>query len=293
VIHRGLLEYRGARYLWWAVALILISVALYISQGNKAHAGDTWQGYTLGTIGALLIVWLLMLGIRKRRYSSTMGTVQGWASAHVYLGTALLVVATLHCALQFNSNIHLVAYLLMCVVVISGIVGVYSYLVHPQSIADNRAGGARAQLFAELFTLDREARTLAGKCEPAVALAVSSSIERATIGGGAMAQLVGRDPSWFMRTEAGARAVLVPNVDQQAVIDFVAQRLPRADKSAEVPTLQELIVILCRRQSVLRRIRRDVRLYAVMKAWLFVHVPASIALLGALLVHIVVTFIYW
>ena len=30
--------------------------------------GGTWLGYTLGTIGALLIVWLMLFGIRKRRY---------------------------------------------------------------------------------------------------------------------------------------------------------------------------------------------------------------------------------
>jgi hypothetical protein len=90
-----------------------------------------------------------------------------------------------------------------------------------------------------------------------------------------------------------ARAALAPNADQQGVIDFVAQRLPRADKKSEVAALQELIVVLCRRQAVLRRIRRDIRLHAALKAWLYVHVPMSIALLGALVVHILVTFIYW
>ena len=39
--------------------------------------GGTWQGYVLGTIGALLIVWLTLLGVRKRRYSSTLGTRAG------------------------------------------------------------------------------------------------------------------------------------------------------------------------------------------------------------------------
>jgi hypothetical protein len=30
------------------------------------HNGGSWYGYTLGTIGALLILWLTMLGMRKR-----------------------------------------------------------------------------------------------------------------------------------------------------------------------------------------------------------------------------------
>ena len=58
--------------------------------------GGTWLGYTLGSIGALLVLWLMWFGVRKRRYSSNAGTVQGWLSAHVYLGTSLLVIATLH-----------------------------------------------------------------------------------------------------------------------------------------------------------------------------------------------------
>jgi hypothetical protein len=288
VIHRNLLQYRGARYLWWSLGLLALSVILYFTQGDKPHSGDTWQGYVLGTLGALLIVWLMLLGVRKRSYSSTLGSVQGWASAHVYLGLALLAVATLHCAAQFGMNVHTLAYVLMCIVIGSGIFGVYTYLAHPQAIADNRAGGARAQLFAELFELNHQARALAERCDAAVKVAVESSIERTAIGGGALAQLLGRDESHFMRN-----AALVINVDQQAAIDFVAQHLPRADKSAEVPVLQELVVSLCRRQSVLRRIRRDIRLYAALKAWLYIHAPLSIALIGALIVHIVVTFIYW
>jgi len=294
VIHRSLLNYRGARYLWWALGLLVLSSILYATEGRSEPAsGGSWQGYVLGTLGAVLIVWLAWLGVRKRQYASTLGSVQGWASAHVYLGLALIGVATLHCAAQFGWNVHTLAYALMITVIASGIFGVYAYLTHPSAIAKNREGGARTQLFAELFDLDRESRTLAAKCNPSIALAVNSSIERTAIGGGAMAQLFGRDHSWFLRSEAGASAKLARNADQQSVIDFVAGRLPRADKSAEAATVQELIVVLCRRQSVLRRIRRDIRLYATLKVWLYLHVPLSIGLIGALLVHIVVTFMYW
>ena len=48
-----------------------------------------------------------------------------------------------------------------------------------------------------------------------------------------------------------------------------------------------------RRQAILRRIRTDIQLQAWLQLWLFIHVPFTIALLGALIVHIVVTFLYW
>lgn len=290
MIHRSLLMYRGARYFWWALGLSVGSLILYVTQGDtQPPNGGTWQGYVLGTVGALLIVWLALLGIRKRTYSSTMGTVQGWASAHVYLGSALLIVGTLHSGIQVGWNVHTLAYVLMCVVIVSGLFGLYTYMSYPQLIAKNREGGARAELFAELFDLDRSARSLASRCAPDIAIAVDTGIERTTLGGGIYSQLFGRDDSFFVQGEGAP----VPNIDQQPVIDFVGARLPRAAKGMEAANLQQLIVLLCRRQAVLRRIRRDIRLYGWLKIWLYFHVPVTIALLVALIVHILVTFFYW
>jgi hypothetical protein len=290
VIHRSLLMFRGARYLWWALLLSLGSLVLYVTQGDtQPPNGGTWQGYVLGTVGALLIAWLALLGIRKRRYSSTLGTVQGWTSAHVYLGSALILVATLHSGIQVGWNVHTLAYVLMCVVIISGVFGLYTYMSYPESISKNREGGARSELFAELFELDRGARSVATRCAPDIAIAVDSSIERTTLGGGIYSQLFGRDNSFFVRGEGAP----VPNDDQQPVIDFVGARLPRAAKGMEAANLQQLIVLLCRRQAVVRRIRRDIRLHGWLRIWLYFHVPVTIALLVALVLHIIVTFFYW
>jgi hypothetical protein len=297
MIHQNLLRYRSARYLWWGLALILISAVLYATQDNLRGAnGGTWQGYTLGTASALLIVWLAWFGVRKRRYVSGSGSVQGWASAHVYLGTTLVVIATLHCAAQFGWNVHTLAYALMCVVIVSGMCGLYLYLSFPRDMSANREGGPRSQLFAELYELDARARELARKCDAAINIAVRSSIERTAIGGGVYRQLLGGDQSLMMSgaAESGAKApVLISNADQQAVVAYVSNRVPRAEKRAEAATLQALVVILCRRQAVLRRIRRDIRLQGWLNAWLHLHVPLTLALIAALIVHIVTTFIYW
>lgn len=296
MIHGDVLRYRGARYLWWALALCALAWLLYSTQGGaQPPNGGTWQGYVLGTLGALLIVWLTLLGIRKRSYGSTLASVKGWTSAHVYLGLALAVIATLHSAAQLGWNVHGLAYVLMLVVIASGLVGLGAYLVNPRLIAETRQGSSRAQLFAELSELDARVRELAARCSPAASLALGSSIERTTIGGGALAQLLGRDRSRFLRAadESAGAATLASNVDQQAVIDFIADRIPRTEKPAEVTTLQQAVVLLCRRQAVLRRIRRDIRLQGWLEAWLYVHVPLTVALLVALLVHILTTFIYW
>ncbi|MBS0417461.1 MAG: hypothetical protein JSR66_07090 [Proteobacteria bacterium] len=297
MIHQNVLRYRNARYAWWALGLSMASAALYLTQGgNRRPGGGTWQGYVLGTVGALLIVWLSLLGMRKRQYNSRSGSLQGWTSAHIWLGLALLLVATLHCAGLFGWNVHTLAYALMCIVIVSGIVGLYAYLSTPRQLSLNSGGAPRAALFEELFGLDRQSRDLARVCDPVVNQAIRSSIERTSIGGGVLRQLLAVDRSLFVASasvEGAAGVQLASNFDQQAVMDFVARRVPQAAKRAETANLQALLVVLSRRQAVLRRIRRDIQLQGLLRLWLYVHVPLTVALLGALVVHIVTTFMYW
>jgi hypothetical protein len=297
MIHVGILRFGRARYLWWSLGLVATSGILYATQGSFQPAnGGTWQGYVLGTIGAMLIVWLMLLGVRKRSYSSSLGSVAGWTSAHVYLGTALLIVATLHSAGQLGWNVHSFAYILMCAVIFSGFYGIHTYVNYPHSITNNRSGSSRAALFAELFKLDRRGRELGAKSPDDINIAVRSAIERTAIGGGIYAQLVGKDQSLFIRPSeshdpAGGRPI--SNRDQQPIIDYIAARIPKTNKIAETELLQELLEIFCRRQAVLRRVSHDIRLSGRIRVWLLIHIPLSIALLVALFIHIITTFIYW
>ncbi|MGI9289796.1 MAG: hypothetical protein ACR2QG_00805, partial [Gammaproteobacteria bacterium] len=99
-MYESILRYSNARYLWWSLGLLIICIAIYLTQDADAPpSGSSWQGYTLGTIGALLIVWLSWLGIRKRKYGTT-DSLEAWVSGHVYLGTVLLLIALLHSAFQ-------------------------------------------------------------------------------------------------------------------------------------------------------------------------------------------------
>lgn len=305
-MHRSILRFAHARYLYIALALTLACMILYSTQGSdgiQPPNGGTWQGYVLGTIGALLIVWLALLGIRKRRYHSTLGSVQGWTSAHVYLGTALLVIATLHCAFQFGWNIHTLAYALMTFVIVSGFYGIYAYLQYPRVATQNRAGLSRDALFAELNQLNNRGRELAQCCDAEVGSVIDSAIQRTVVGGGLLAQLSAHDRSQILYrgtsgqgTDSSTRSSAnkpQPNPDQQAVIDFIVKRVPHSRKSSEADYLQQLLTVLSRRQVVLRRLRKDIQLQSLLQLWLYIHVPMTIALLGALVAHIFSVLFYW
>ena len=72
-MHVSLLAWQRYRLFWWALGLTIASILLYATQGpeqGQPANGGTWQGYTLGTVGALLIVWLSLLGVRKYNNNS-------------------------------------------------------------------------------------------------------------------------------------------------------------------------------------------------------------------------------
>ena len=99
VIHRGLLRYRRQPLLVVVARVCCaLSIVLYSTQGDvQPPNGGTWQGYVLGHDRRAAD---RLAGAARYPQAhvtrSTLGTVQGWVSAHVYLGTALLIVATLH-----------------------------------------------------------------------------------------------------------------------------------------------------------------------------------------------------
>ena len=65
--HDGFLKHAGFRWLKISSAIMLICIVSYLFVDvSPRHNGGSWYGYTLGTIGALLILWLTMLGVRKR-----------------------------------------------------------------------------------------------------------------------------------------------------------------------------------------------------------------------------------
>ena len=274
--HRTVLEYRDYRYLKLAVIIVL---AVIFSYGwytyPLGHYGGTPLGYTLGTIAALLIFWLMWLGVQKRRYRTT-GDIKGWLSAHIYLGTTLIVIATLHTAFQVGWNVHTLAYVLMMVVIASGFYGVYTYLRFPTLMTENLAEDTLESLTLKIADIDREARRLAIGMSDDVNRAVLASIQHTRIGGGVYSQL-------------RARASNCPTTSAVKLIKAIAAKA----KGNDARKHQDLYGLMLRKERLVARARTDIRYKAIMDIWLFFHVPLSVALLAALVAHIVAVFFYW
>jgi hypothetical protein len=277
VRHYSILEY--ARFRWFKGALLLCAVAsvvyLWHDPPLKPYGG-TWLGYTLGTVGGLLILWLLWYGVRKRRYASTSGTVQGWLSAHVYLGTALVVIVTLHTGFELGWNVHTLAYVLMLLVVASGFYGVFVYLRVPRVMTENLGEDTLPALMLRIADIDREMHEKSLSLPDALVALVDRSVQQTRLGGSFLRIVRGEDP----RCPTAAAVREWPRLAKSLTGDAA-----RLDK--------DVYGLLLQKNQLLERARRDLKHKAVLDLWLYFHVPLAFMLLAALLAHVVSVFIYW
>ena len=275
-MHDGFLTYQNMKFLKMAAILCVVAVVAYLwYQPIDEHNGGTWLGYTLGTIGALLIFWLTWLGIRKRRYGANF-RLSAWVSAHVYLGLSLIVIATLHTGFQFGWNVHTLAYVLMMIVIISGGFGIYAYTRYPKVMSENRRGLSLDDLLAQIGDIDRECRQIAAPLPDSVAELVVQSCEHTKIGGSLLRILSGKDNS------CGSTAAF------ERLRTHVSEVEPEHAQAT-----RKLLVLIGKKCGLLTTVRRDIQLKAFMDIWLRVHVPMTVALLVALVIHIFSVFYYW
>jgi hypothetical protein len=274
--HEGFLRHR--RYRWLKVAALLSFAALLfyaLIDVQPRHNGGSWYGYLLGTVGAGLILWLTMLGVRKRAMTRKRWSLKAWTSAHVYLGLSLIVIATLHTGFQFGLNVHTLAYALMMLVIVSGIYGIAAYAFLPTALSDNRAEMTAAQMIEAVNSIDKQLQISAQPLSDEDSEIVLGSLGEDPFGGGLYRRLTG--------SAKGGNA---------AALRIIRRRLAES-QGEEAIALDQVAVLLQRKAAALARVRRHVRIRAMLEIWLYVHVPLTFALIAALAAHIISVFFYW
>jgi hypothetical protein len=275
--HGGFLSHRGFLWLKVATILSLIIVASYAwVDVTPRHNGGSWYGYALGTIGALLILWLTALGLRKRWMTRGHWSLKAWTSAHVYLGLSLIIIGTLHSGFQFGWNVHTLAWALMLLVILSGIWGITAYATLPAALSNNRDQRTEAEMLEDVRALDRQLHGAALSLSPAYAAIVERSLAADPFAGSLWARLSGRYPR--CATAQAARDI--------------RQRTGGVPDDGSDP-LERVDILLSRKQAALGRLRRHLKLRGLLEVWLYFHVPLTIALIAALTAHIISVFFYW
>lgn len=275
--HEGFLRYRNVRWLKVALLISLATILGYaLIDGEPRRSGGTAYGYTLGTIGTLLIIWLTLLGVRKRAMTPGAWSLKAWTSAHVYLGLSLVVIVTLHTGFQFGWNVHTLAYVLMMLVIASGIYGIVAYSLLPTRLSDSRAEMTRPQMVEAVVSYDAQLQAAAQPLSREDAEMVNHAFGEDPFRAGLLRRLVGRD--------RGGRTV--------AALHDVRRRAAIASGENAI-ALNAVALLLEHKSAALGRIRRHLRIRALLEAWLYLHVPLTFALIAALGAHILSVFFYW
>lgn len=308
-MQRGtLLEYKNYRYFKIASLLMIFAVVAYLfNQPATGTYGGSWLGYLFGILSALIVVALILYGVRKRltpirterqnlltaspprqnipdrrKHEANWlrhhgATLQGWLSAHTYLGTALIVLATLHTGFEFGWNVHTLAYALMMSVIISGFYGIYAYLRFPRLMTANMGSiDTFDTLLLEIDDLDKQASIKSLQFSDDICAIVRKARQETLIGGNFFQQLTA-----YRRNCPTAEAV------QQL------QVLGKSLNYDQLKSFDDLYSVMAHKESLVGRARRDVMYRARLEFWLYLHAPLSIAFLTALIAHIVAIFFYW
>lgn len=271
--HEGFLRYAGFRWAKISGGLCLLIIVSYaLIDVTPRHNGGSWYGYTLGTIGAGLILWLTALGYRKRKMTSDYWSLKAWTSAHVYLGLSLIVVGTWHTGFQLGWNVHTLAWVLMMLVILSGLYGVIVYATLPAALSNNRDEMTQMQMLEAIRAFDRQLHSAAQPLTPEETAPVLASLDEDPFAGGIGARLSGRYPKC-----ATAAALVALG----------------AARGGDTEARAKVVGLLSQKQAALGRLRQHLRLRALLEIWLYVHVPLTFALIAALSAHIISVFFYW
>lgn len=276
-MQRGnIFDYKNYRYFKLAVIIIVIAFSAFLLfEPAVGHYGGSYLGYGLGTISAGLVLWMAWYGVRKRRLRSS-GSTQGWLSAHIYLGTALMVIATLHSGFHFGINIHSLTYGLLLIVVVSGFFGNYAYMIYPRLMTENMGEDSLDGLLLRIAETDKLARQIALVMPDEINFTVDRACRVTYIGLGLFEQLRGYQP----------------NCPTAVAVDKLTS-LGNDLTGDQRKLYRELYSIMVRRQSLVKRARQDLMYRARLGFWLYFHTPFAVALLVAMVAHIVAVFFYW
>ena len=264
--------------LWRRIFLLLLIAVVgtyfYNARLEFPHGGSP-LGLTFGTIGYALILLLAFFGIRKRWYRSRFGTLEQWLQSHIYLGILAMIILLFHTGGRFNDKIAVATLILVAIVVGSGIVGAVLYVTIPRLLTEVESELTVDEISDQLNQLAKQmARIASGRSEPFQRI-YNSLIEESMPGwlGG-----------WRLLVSRLARKKATKQTDLSKMLSLV----PR-DEEVE---LRQLLVVSRQRKELLIRLLFQQRYKNILEAWLYVHVPFTIALLVLALVHIVAAFYY-
>ena len=271
------LTYRSGLWLWISAATAVGLVFHYVSYQSRTVAyGGSIEGLLYGVAGTGLIAVLMYLGIRRRSYASSMGTLQGWVSAHVYLGLLTMLLIPMHAGFRFGWDVHTLAFVLLAIVVLSGVLGLFLYRTIPGRLTRYEAGQQADTIDPEIARLLSDMRALMKDKSDALVQIYKAEL----------AASQSRDSKGWSLLLKGQGGDLL--AERSADLAKKVSTIPPSDQA----TFQILSQLLLKKTQLEVNLLHQMQLRNVLQAWLYVHVPVSLAMVFAVGVHLIAVFLY-
>ena len=258
------------------VVLLVVVVGAYVWYARTEYPrGGSRLGLAYGIAGYLLILLLAFFGIRKRWHRSQLGALEQWLQSHIYLGLLVMVILVLHTGGRLHDFVAVSALALAAVVVLSGVLGAILYTTVPRMLTEVESDLTPEKISDQLNQMARTmARIASGRSVPFQRIhdeLVRESRPSVLAGwrllfAGIRKRNMRTAPEW---------SGLLPDVPRE-----------------EQEELRQMLVISRQRKELLFKLHYQQRYKNILEAWLYIHVPFTIALLVMATVHVVMVFYY-
>lgn len=264
----------------WAAAFIAATVVcllVYLINVivSEVNPGNAW-GLSYGAAAAVLMLGAAFYGIRRRKMRTASrhkwGKAQSWVQFHIYGGAVFLLLVFMHSGFGLpNGALFWWLWILSVWVTISGILGVVLQKWLPRILASALSIEVVYERIPELIqSIKKNADSLAANCSqpikdfyrkkiaPSLTAPRSRLIYYVDITGGIQRRLRQFD---FLKT-------LLSGIEREKLIELELMYKSKLEIDAHY-TLQKAL-----------------------KTWLYLHLPASIALLVLVVIHLFAAFYY-
>jgi hypothetical protein len=260
-------------------------------------SGGTWYGIIFGSVGSAMMLFALLLGLKKRVRTMRIGRAYHWMQGHVWFGLLAYPIILYHCGFRWGGPFTQILMWMFTIVVVSGILGIIIQQYMPGKVLrDVQFETIYDQIDHVVDQLQVEADDIIKKVvgegggeafEVEVMPAGKNTATLASAGTLAAKRLsefyvayvkpyLGRTVpvTTKFKTELGA----------QVAFDQIRTSLP---KSMHEPLNDLASIVEERRQLAMQR-----HMHHILHGWLLVHVPLSYGLMVLAAVHAVVALRY-
>lgn len=271
------------------LALLIGATAVYIdydfkSQKSGGPSGGSWYGIIYGSAGFAMMLFALLLGLKKRVRTMRIGRAYHWMQGHVWLGLLSYPIILFHCGFHWGGIFTQILMWMFTIVVVSGIVGLFIQQYMPtkmlhevafetiydqiDNIVDHLREEAQSIVEAALHRTSGQAFEV----EVVPAGAPTATIEHKTlVAERTFSEFYATQVKPFLERQVPPRSNFKTELGARVMFEQIRSALPRTMHEA----LNDLAsVVEERRQLLMQR-----RMHHVLHGWLIVHVPLSYALM--------------